>query len=247
LPARAIRDTDVSVQAGTPKNGTNTESRKPKSISAASITGRPSRNARNHLRAEAAALALGHRVEQQVRHRRIERGDRMARRIHHAARLDADEMEADKNGRLRRDLREIDRTIHFDEARERLRVAEPLRPTLDVAADHVAKVRARQTFARFVAHVREAQLQIGVHDAPARARNPIQQRADAGADSRDHPIGQEGEHAQQARRQTDENSTFHKAGTRWMLDDEHTGRGNLGVANDRRDMRARQTGSRAAL
>ncbi|CAB3782083.1 hypothetical protein LMG28614_01364 [Paraburkholderia ultramafica] len=155
-------------------------------------------------------------------------------------------MEADENSRLRLDVGEIDRTLHFDDTRQHLRIAEPLRVALDVAVNHMAEVRARQTFARIVAHVREAQLQIGMHDAPAAARNPVQQRADAGADPRDKPVGQASKRAQQTRHQTDEYSTFHKAGTRWMLDGEHAGRRNLRVADDRSDMRARQTGSRAA-
>ncbi|MCY1231774.1 hypothetical protein D9M72_442340 [compost metagenome] len=42
----ASREADVSVHAGTPKNGTNTESARPKSMSAASITGQPARSVR---------------------------------------------------------------------------------------------------------------------------------------------------------------------------------------------------------
>jgi hypothetical protein len=76
----------------------------------------------------------------------------------------------------------------------------------------MTEVRARQTFARLVAHVRETQFQIGMHDAPARARNAVQQGADTGADSRDNAVRQKGKGAQQTCHQTDQDSTFHKAG-----------------------------------
>jgi hypothetical protein len=78
----------------------------------------------------------------------------------------------------------------------------------------MAEMRAREAFARLVAHVGETQFQIGMHDAPARARNPVQQRTDAGADTRDHTIRQERKHAQQTCHQTDEDSTFQEAAAR---------------------------------
>ncbi|GGC25451.1 hypothetical protein GCM10011400_09890 [Paraburkholderia caffeinilytica] len=81
-----------------------------------------------------------------------------------------------------------------------------------------------------------------MHDAPARAGNPVQQRTDAGADARDNAIRQESKRAQQTCHQTDEDSTFHEATTRWMLCHKHAGRGNLTVVHGRSGMRARQTG-----
>jgi hypothetical protein len=44
MPSRASRETEVSVHAGTPKNGTKTELSMPWSMSPASITGLPARN-----------------------------------------------------------------------------------------------------------------------------------------------------------------------------------------------------------
>jgi hypothetical protein len=107
-------------------------------------------------------------------------------------------------------FRQVDRAFHFDQPRNRRRVAEPLRPPLDVTANHMAKVRARKALTLLVAHVRKTEFQIGMHDAAARARNAIEQRAKSVAHAGNHAIWQECEHAQQSCHQKDEYSAFHE-------------------------------------
>lgn len=172
------------------------------------MTGLRSRSQRNttravgaarHIRAEARARRLGDLLQFGVRHRLIQRAAVALERVveEDRARLDTDEVKAEKQRGWQVRVGEIDCAVEFDQLFELFRRAEPPHAALDIAADRMAEMLLRDLFTARVAPFGEAQLQIDMDDALAVARNLVEQPAEPVAQAGDETIGQQREQFQQ--------------------------------------------------
>lgn len=131
----------------------------------------------DHDHAEPAALAHGNAVQCAIGHRGVERGDRSRDGILDTPRLDTHKVEPQEDRRLFGCGIQIDVGFDSHELLDAPGRAEPLHPTLDVAADDVLEVRTRQATALLRRHLWKAQRQIDIDDTSAPAREPMQEPA----------------------------------------------------------------------
>ena len=99
-------------------------------------------------------------------------------------------------------LGQPDIALDMDQAPQARGRGPPEQAALDDAAAKPAEVVAREAFALGLAHLRQAQREVAQCDAPTRAGQPVQQRADAAADARLHAERQPVQQPQHAQQQT---------------------------------------------
>src|SRR5262249_54491416 len=109
------------------------------------------------------------------------------------ARLDADEMKAEKERRRQVRVGQVDCAFELHQLFELFRRAEPLDAAFQIAADRMPEVHLRDVLANFVAPLGKAQLQVDMDNAAAPARNLVEQPAKAVAKACNEPVRQERE------------------------------------------------------
>src|SRR3954463_2351421 len=100
------------------------------------------------------------------------------------ARLDTDEVEAEKERGREIRIGEVDGAVQLDQLFQLSRGTEPLHAALDIAANGVPEVHLRDFLAALGRPFGKAQHEISMHDALAAARNLIKQPAEAVAEAR---------------------------------------------------------------